>query len=82
MMLRVASASLLVVLASTLASPVTVSSAWAQHARRLPQNPRICIAAPRPTEAGCALTHGCHAKTPSRPPPVHPSPKRPLRPFV
>ena len=72
MMLRVASASLLVVLASTLASPVTVSSAWAQHARRLPQNPRICIAAPRPTvpwEAGCAPPHTRMSREDSKSPP-------------
>ena len=78
MMCRIAPSSLAILavfnVASTLASPVTVSAAWAQHARRLPQNPRTCatacIAAPRPTvpwEEGCA-----HVLEDSKPPPSTP----------
>ena len=76
MMCRIAPASLAILavfnVASTLASPVTVSSAWAQHARSLPQNPLACIAAPRPTQCLGRRAVLTYSKTPShraRPPP-------------
>ena len=51
MMFRIARASLAVLavfnVASSLASPETVSSAWAQHARRIPRTPHVlCHSSP------------------------------------
>ena len=74
MMFRIARASLAVLavfnVASSLASPETVSSAWAQHARRIPQNPArpvpqlACIAAPRPRSALRATGPGLTTRRP------------------
>ena len=85
MMFRIARASLAVLavfnVASSFASPETVSSAWAQHARRLSQNPRTSCATARlyrgPSPPQCLEGDGpwAHdAKTPSRPSPSRPPP--------
>ena len=85
MMFRLARASLAVLavcnVASSLASPETVSSAWAQHARSLPRNPLTSYATARlyrgPSPPQCLEGDGpwAHdAKTPSRPYPSRPPP--------